>query len=241
MPENYNGYTLNIAGDAPPWGARENTLFKAMLDFLPNSGEVNIDGHHHYNLYSDDEATATAVVYVDDNGGDPRVGVNVVAPIARLHLREGASGIVALPFTYDEGMFIEGNGGAELTLGVAAGGNCRLIMGDVANADEFIMTYAHATNRLSLEAATAGVNIYSGNGCGWGLGGFAAFACGLYLANTAGGAADTSSILLDETTGALLNPGANQCIIYCIDNGAGKTVLRARFQTGAAQVLATEP
>ena len=36
-------------------------------------------------------------------------------------------------------------------------------------------------------------------------------------------------------------PSANQVVIYAEDNGSGKTRLMARFNTGAAQVLATEP
>lgn len=40
------------------------------------------------------------------------------------------------------------------------------------------------------------------------------------------------------------NPDAPQsgCTVFCIgDNGAGKRELRARFPTGAVQVIATEP
>ena len=36
-------------------------------------------------------------------------------------------------------------------------------------------------------------------------------------------------------------PSANQVVVYAEDNGSGKTRLMARFATGAAQVLATEP
>lgn len=36
-------------------------------------------------------------------------------------------------------------------------------------------------------------------------------------------------------------PSANQVVVYAEDNGSGKTRLMARFNTGAAQVLATEP
>lgn len=35
-------------------------------------------------------------------------------------------------------------------------------------------------------------------------------------------------------------PGGDQCIIYSVDNGAGKTQLMVRFPTGAAQQLAIE-
>ena len=36
-------------------------------------------------------------------------------------------------------------------------------------------------------------------------------------------------------------PSADQVVVYAEDNGSGKTRLMARFNTGAAQVLATEP
>jgi hypothetical protein len=36
-------------------------------------------------------------------------------------------------------------------------------------------------------------------------------------------------------------PGSNQAVIYTRDNGSGKTQLCVRFNTGAVQVLATEP
>lgn len=36
-------------------------------------------------------------------------------------------------------------------------------------------------------------------------------------------------------------PGANEALLYARDNGAGKTQLCVRFNTGAIQVLATEP
>lgn len=39
-----------------------------------------------------------------------------------------------------------------------------------------------------------------------------------------------------------LDAPSSGCLVYCIgDNGAGKRELRARFATGAVQVLATEP
>lgn len=36
-------------------------------------------------------------------------------------------------------------------------------------------------------------------------------------------------------------PTANQCVLYTKDNGGGKTQLVARFNTGAVQVVATQP
>jgi len=36
-------------------------------------------------------------------------------------------------------------------------------------------------------------------------------------------------------------PAANGAILYAVDNGAGKTQLAVRFNTGAVQILATEP
>jgi hypothetical protein len=42
-------------------------------------------------------------------------------------------------------------------------------------------------------------------------------------------------------SGDFTAPSANGARIYCKDNGAGKTQIVARFNTGAVQVLATEP
>ncbi len=36
-------------------------------------------------------------------------------------------------------------------------------------------------------------------------------------------------------------PAANQAVIFARDNGSGKTQLCAKFNTGAVQVIATEP
>lgn len=36
-------------------------------------------------------------------------------------------------------------------------------------------------------------------------------------------------------------PAANKAVLYCRDNGSGKTQIVARFPTGAVQVIATEP
>ncbi len=36
-------------------------------------------------------------------------------------------------------------------------------------------------------------------------------------------------------------PAANGAYIYCDDNGAGKTRLNVRFNSGAVQILATQP
>lgn len=36
-------------------------------------------------------------------------------------------------------------------------------------------------------------------------------------------------------------PAADRVRLYAIDSGAGKTVLKARFNTGAIQTIATEP
>ena len=55
--------------------------------------------------------------------------------------------------------------------------------------------------------------------------------------------ADTSSggalNFLEQTAPSA--PSANEVVVYAEDNGSGKTRLMARFNTGAAQVLATEP
>jgi hypothetical protein len=46
---------------------------------------------------------------------------------------------------------------------------------------------------------------------------------------------------LGEQPGDLAVPGANRVRIYAKDNGAGKTILVARFATGAVQQIAIEP
>jgi hypothetical protein len=44
-----------------------------------------------------------------------------------------------------------------------------------------------------------------------------------------------------EASGDMPAPGANGCRIYTKDSGGGKTQLIARFNSGAVQVIATEP
>ncbi len=51
---------------------------------------------------------------------------------------------------------------------------------------------------------------------------------------------DVPALMLLETT----DPGsaeANALLLFAVDNGSGKTVLKVRFPSGIAQVLATEP
>ena len=47
--------------------------------------------------------------------------------------------------------------------------------------------------------------------------------------------------LLAESSTDHGNPVANACVLYLTDNGSGKTQLKARFATGAAVVVATQP
>ena len=48
------------------------------------------------------------------------------------------------------------------------------------------------------------------------------------------------SFLLSEIS-APDAPAANKAVLYCRDNGSGKTQVVVRFPTGAVQVVATEP
>lgn len=48
-------------------------------------------------------------------------------------------------------------------------------------------------------------------------------------------------IEIKEMTADPAAPGTNRVRVYAKDNGAGKTVLSARFATGAVQTVATEP
>jgi len=55
------------------------------------------------------------------------------------------------------------------------------------------------------------------------------------LAGTDGGAVQFIEI------GDPAAPAVNNAVLYVKDNGAGKTQLAVRFNTGAVQVIATEP
>jgi hypothetical protein len=48
-------------------------------------------------------------------------------------------------------------------------------------------------------------------------------------------------IELAELTANPAAPGTNRVRVYAKDSGGGKTVLHARFATGAVQTVATEP
>lgn len=50
----------------------------------------------------------------------------------------------------------------------------------------------------------------------------------------------TGDILFSEKTDSAA-PAVNKAVLYSRDNGSGKTQLVVRFNTGAVQVLATEP
>lgn len=56
------------------------------------------------------------------------------------------------------------------------------------------------------------------------------------LDGTAGGAFNFVELAGDPAA-----PAANEALLYTRDNGAGKTQLVVRFNTGAIQVIATEP
>ena len=49
-----------------------------------------------------------------------------------------------------------------------------------------------------------------------------------------------NDLIMSEQTD-IAAPAANKVVIYCRDNGAGKTQLVARFPTGAVQQIAIEP
>jgi hypothetical protein len=51
----------------------------------------------------------------------------------------------------------------------------------------------------------------------------------------------TTYLEMTEQSSAPDAPGANRGRLYLVDNGAGKTQLCIRFNTGAVQVIATEP
>jgi hypothetical protein len=82
----------------------------------------------------------------------------------------------------------------------------------------------------------------------FGRGGSNLFTVGLVASNAleistaALAAAGTGAFLgLWEISGDASAPAANGCRLYLKDNGSGKTQLCARFNSGAVQVLATEP
>jgi hypothetical protein len=46
--------------------------------------------------------------------------------------------------------------------------------------------------------------------------------------------------MTEQSGGDPAVPGLNRCQLYVRENGSGKTELRARFNTGAIQVIAAE-
>lgn len=56
-----------------------------------------------------------------------------------------------------------------------------------------------------------------------------------------GDALGSQFIELDELSADPAAPAANKARIYAKDNGSGKTIVYARFATGAIQAIATQP
>lgn len=63
---------------------------------------------------------------------------------------------------------------------------------------------------------------------------------GTFPDGTADFVVDNHSVSFTEMT-APAAPAANKAVLFCRDNGSGKTQLCARFPTGAIQQVAIEP
>ena len=87
--------------------------------------------------------------------------------------------------------------------------------------------YGLFQSSISIGLSTAGAERANWNAGGQTL------AAGLFMTGSA-------QIQLPQVT-APAAPAAGFTRIYAVDNGAGKTQLRARFDTGAEQAVATEP
>jgi hypothetical protein len=90
--------------------------------------------------------------------------------------------------------------------------------------------------RRAADGAERGV--FSDTGVAWGDGTNAVDAV---IQRTAAGVLSVTGAFLFSEQSDASAPAANKAVLYCRDNGSGKTQIVARFPTGAVQVIATEP
>jgi hypothetical protein len=120
-----------------------------------------------------------------------------------------------------------------------------IYFGDADDNDVGYLAYSHSTNLFTLVCNTSAVITATDSAWNFGAGisvklGAGTPASGLHIDDDAGGA-DLGYITLEELSASASAPAADRVAIYAKDNGAGKTVLYARFQSGAEQQLAIEP
>ncbi len=81
--ETYRGYTVNLPGGKPSWGARENQMFKDLIGKLPDKTKYLTTQHLHTKLFApdNDSAAGTEVVTVSS---DDYVGVGTTTPMGKV-------------------------------------------------------------------------------------------------------------------------------------------------------------
>jgi hypothetical protein len=88
MPETYNGFELNTALDAAPWGNRENAAFKAIIDTVvtnTNEGAKSSSGHTHSLLKSPNGIAAVTCSSNTGGDGSPGATVNITGSLTLEH------------------------------------------------------------------------------------------------------------------------------------------------------------
>ena len=145
MPETYKAYTLNIVGEAEPWGARENTLFKNLLDKLPNEDKVLVTLRHTHDRLTLPTETLTSAVTVLASGftgvneTTPRVFFQVSGDVGALGNPVLASNIITM-FKKDN------NVGVALISGAAD--RCDIEFGSDIDADSGRIKYDNNTESM---------------------------------------------------------------------------------------------
>jgi len=134
MSENYRGYELNEPGEAADWSTRENTLFKALIDTIPEEGETLVTSEHvHAKLVSPDK-TIDPVVLTDDDGRFI-VGQGLVSADTLLHVWIASAGAVTAPA--DAAATIESDDDVALSLLVPDAKTSRIVFGTPTDNDRY--------------------------------------------------------------------------------------------------------
>lgn len=147
MSELYKDYELNEPGEAADWSTRENTLFKAIIDTLPDNSETLVTSEHvHTKLVSPDELTDPVVL--TDNNGRFIVGTGLVAADTLLHVWAASAGAVAAPA--DAAATIESDDDVSLSLLVPNAKTSRIVFGTLADNDRYSIEADYTTDLFGM-------------------------------------------------------------------------------------------